>query len=236
MRTCGMAMERLEERTLLSSISGLVFNDFNRNGVRDAGEKLVVGADVMLNGPSPRGDRFLQQEVFALHRRFKFDSLPAGRYQLTAIARTDLERTFTVNVEEGEDKTINLPLRVPTVISGRVDRQWKGQIVPVGRVKVYLDRNDNGRRDPGEEETRVPPIRQCVGNVCFLNGAYEFDHVQSGKFAVRLEGIGPHLRVISKTRKGVAQRGQTIVIEPIILRRKPSEDQGDVFPLWIRRG
>jgi hypothetical protein len=63
--------------------------------------------------------------------------------------------------------------------------------------------------------------------------AMAMERLEERAFAVRVEGIGPHLRVITPTRRGVAQRGQTIVIQPIILQRKP-EDRAAQYPFWIR--
>lgn len=43
-------LEALEDRNLLSTLSGVVFNDANNNGVMDAGEAGVAAAVVRLTG------------------------------------------------------------------------------------------------------------------------------------------------------------------------------------------
>src|SRR5689334_7076690 len=85
-------------------IKGRVFDDANRNGVMDHGEKQAVGASVMLEGPFPLvANLDLREEIFELHGPFEFNSLPAGQYKLTAVGDniSHEERTFAVDVEEG---------------------------------------------------------------------------------------------------------------------------------------
>jgi hypothetical protein len=75
------ALERLEPRALLASLSGVVFDDPNSNGVRDAGEIGLAGITVYLD--QNRNGVFDPGEISATtasNGAYAFSNLPAGSY------------------------------------------------------------------------------------------------------------------------------------------------------------
>src|ERR1051325_11369018 len=89
-------LEQLEARRMLSagSISGVVFNDLNRTGARDAVESgranVVVYIDANNNGKRDRGERAV---VSSQNGTFHFGKPSPGNYNIRAVAPAGFERT-----------------------------------------------------------------------------------------------------------------------------------------------
>ncbi len=69
------------ERT--GSLSGLVYNDTNNNGVRDANEPVIGGVTVVLTGTDARGEAVTRTTVTGPDGSYRFTDLPGGTYTIT---------------------------------------------------------------------------------------------------------------------------------------------------------
>ena len=69
------------ERT--GSLSGLVYNDTNNNGVRDANEPVIGGVTVVLTGTDARGEAVTRSVVTGPDGSYRFTDLPGGTYTVT---------------------------------------------------------------------------------------------------------------------------------------------------------
>lgn len=69
------------ERT--GSLSGLVYNDTNNNGVRDANEPVIGGVTVVLTGTDARGEAVTRTAVTGPDGSYRFTDLPGGTYTVT---------------------------------------------------------------------------------------------------------------------------------------------------------
>jgi hypothetical protein len=124
-------------------VSGFVFNDRDRNGVRDPGEPGVKGwpllmciGDMCYSGTTG-GDG-----------RFHFDDVPSGQYGIGLVdVPIGWQRAFldcgvgTVSLGEGEHKTVDLPVRfVGAHVSGFDGSAWKdgGPLPPGTRVEAAV--------------------------------------------------------------------------------------------------
>ena len=64
----------------LSSLSGSVYNDFNGNGVRDAGEPGIANVTVTLTGTDVNGNTISRTVTSDANGNYIFNDLPAGSY------------------------------------------------------------------------------------------------------------------------------------------------------------
>ena len=72
-------------KALKSSISGVVFLDANKNGVRDAGEVGVSGVTLRLAGNNDLGQIVSMTTVSALGGHYSFNPLRSGSYSVTQV-------------------------------------------------------------------------------------------------------------------------------------------------------
>ncbi len=92
-------------------------------------------------------------------------------------------------------KTIDFPAHSYTTMTGRIIYTDGGY--PDHHLKVYLDLNNNKKRDPSEPSTTTS------------GGWYDFDHVPNGPFTVRVNS--DHSRLRGPLPSGVAAHAQQIV-------------------------
>ena len=173
----GVSFESLEGRVLLSGVvrevSGTVFHDLNTNRVQDAGEAPFAGVtiyvDVNQNGKLDDGELATTSDANG-HYSLSTDALlpmlavvrPAG-WVLVANFESDLTPDLR-----------NFPLGTAPVVKGTVfedadaDYFTEGGLTPRSGVSVFLDRNQNGVPDDGEEKA-----------VSDADGNYEFDDLPS---------------------------------------------------------
>src|SRR5262245_14459820 len=187
------AMEQLEARVVLSSVSatvhpdvnigddpeigmstsviltppptgavtGRVFDDVNGNGTRDAGEKFMAGVSVTVDVPYScdfSGDDVVCAVPQLLTRtdaagKFRFDSVSVGQRHVGAFGEGAVyadSGSALVMVAEGETSSVDIPVRAFAVISGRVLRPGRRAPVAVVGARVFLDQNNNGKRDRDE--------------------------------------------------------------------------------------
>ena len=88
-------LEHLETRQLLATISGQVFNDFNADGLKDAGEPGQSGWTIYLdadgNGQLDTGE---SSTITAADGSYRFDGLAAGTYTVAEVPQPGWEQTY----------------------------------------------------------------------------------------------------------------------------------------------
>jgi hypothetical protein len=121
---------------------------------------------------------------------FLFANLSGGKYALRITStpqRTDSTPVF-FSIASGQDKIVNVPVHPYAVIAGRIRAYTEANSSIADPITVYLDRNNNGKLDSGEE-------RQVTET-----GSYRFERVANGPFAIRV--IADH-KVRSPLKRGV---------------------------------
>jgi hypothetical protein len=124
------------------AIGGLVYEDLNANGTRDAGEPVLPGATVTLTPTSPSGDA--QTAVSSADGTFLFQALAAGTYSVTQTPPAGFSQTqpatdgYTVVLAAGGSSLNNNFGDFHGVLQGSL------------AGFVFNDLNGNGVRDAGE--------------------------------------------------------------------------------------
>src|SRR5262245_8764200 len=169
MPTC--VIEMLESRKLLAgtaSISGYIYEDRNRNGVREGeGHNLnpapYAYLDLNNNGVGDNGEP--SEQAFMSGGRFQFTDLDAGVYHVrlgelglnwsVVIPINPSNREVIVQVADGETKTgVNFGIAFKGSITGHVwsDKYGKGvrrySEKGIPRRVVWIDNNADGIFDP----------------------------------------------------------------------------------------
>jgi uncharacterized repeat protein (TIGR01451 family) len=180
-------------REAASSLSGTVYLDQNKNGVRDAGEAGIAGVTVALSGSA------VASATTDSAGNYFFFGLPAGSYRVSEtqpIGYVDGVDTAgsqggTVNAPKNQINNINLP-----IATNASDYLFGEQPISTSSLSgtVYVDLNSNGVRDPGE--TLLPNVllrltgTDYQGNPVNLsvrtdaNGVYLFPQVPSGSYVL----------------------------------------------------
>ncbi len=152
------------------TISGLVFADWNADGVQDAGENTLEGIPLRLGGGHTTSGRDGQ---------FAFINVPAGVRSVgldTSALPVDFDPPSAPQVQielsRGDSKRVTFGLIPLGVIHGRVVR----------------DLNGNGKADANEEaiEDAVVVLDGGLRSEQVRKGRYRFDAVRSGAHMVRL--------------------------------------------------
>jgi|GEM_PF-3150737 len=91
------------------TVTGLKFNDLNRNGRQDRGECALSGWVFHLSGGS-RGHEINREATSNLHGEFSFSNLPEGRYTLTEESRsgwkTSAHLPLCLDVRDGRTTSV----------------------------------------------------------------------------------------------------------------------------------
>ncbi len=169
----------------LGVVQGIVFDDSNANGIREAGEVGVPGVRVTMNGTVTR--------TTDANGFYMFTGLPADIYRIalavpdgfTALSLT----TYDVNVGASVSGYANFALHTPDTISGR----------------VFVDFNSNDVFDP--DDIPLPGVAVYLTDVdaavvttttTTINGAYHFTGVDPGTYNVTIQSsIGSRYTPIS---------------------------------------
>ncbi|MEZ6125083.1 MAG: SdrD B-like domain-containing protein [Planctomycetaceae bacterium] len=153
----------------LTSVSGRVFNDVNGNGIQDAGESGLSGwrvfADLNLNNTFDTGEPFGTTSVTG---NYSVVGVEAGTVRIAEVQHVDfrptsLPRAFETSTLVGATSTANFgnQLRTDAAIGGviYVDRDKNGVRDPgeegLSGIVVYLDLNNDGVRGAGEPSVRA---------------------------------------------------------------------------------
>ena len=94
MKYTSARVEQLEQRVLLSAVTGTVFDDINGNGSQDAGEAGIAGVTVYLdannNGTLNSGEQSVLSDTDG---NYGFEGLAAGEYVIRQITPLAFEQT-----------------------------------------------------------------------------------------------------------------------------------------------
>jgi uncharacterized repeat protein (TIGR01451 family) len=174
----GVAAVTTTERQV-GEISGVVFNDSNKNGVLDAGEKGVTGITVELRRET---GETLRTQVTNATGDYRFDNLTPGVYVVESLVPGEVTMTtarrFTLTMVAGA--ALRADFGVTT----------EGQVGEISGV-VFNDSNRNGVLDAGEKGVTgiTVELSRETGEVLSSQvtdaaGAYRFEHLFPGVYAV----------------------------------------------------
>ena len=147
-----------------ASIAGTVYTDTNGNGAKDSGEPALSGWRVYLdtnrNGAYDSGERNV---VTGSSGAYSFTGVAAGTYNVRQVDQGGWNRTnstYVLTVSAGQSITgKNFGNFKSASIAGRVfndaDRDGVQDAGEAGLsgIRVYDDKNNNGRYDSGERST-----------------------------------------------------------------------------------
>jgi len=227
---------------VLSSISGQVYMDDDFSGMMDGSEKPVSGMTVEL-----QNDRGEVVDTARTDKKglYAFEKLNPGTYRLVMQARDGYAFTRTgdgsvlVNRGDGLGSTDAFFLPMDTELTG----MNAGMMIP-GSVsgQVYVDENDNGQRDPGEDgltSVNVSLVDDEGAAVFTVNpqadGSFVFDAVMPGIYQVSYElperGVFANGTALADNTRTDAFRmvsGGSVTVEEIGVLQLP-EMSGMVF-------
>jgi hypothetical protein len=157
------------------SISGVVFEDANGNGVKDAGETGIAGITVSLSGASSR------TTVSGSDGSYSFTGLSNGNY-IVAIS----------GYSAPYEPTTLVPLSIAISGGNQTDKNFGLQKAYYIEGCVWVDSNNNGLRDEGEKGqsgVRVnlskdgSPVRSTTTGE---NGCYRFRVTMEGTYVISI--------------------------------------------------
>ncbi len=183
------------ERT--GSIAGLVYNDSNSNGARDANEPVIPGVTINLAGTDSRGNAIIQSVVTDSTGAYRFNGLPGGTYTITEIqpsAFNDAGETLgdvggTINPDSF---TLTLPPAQDATGYLFGERGDVGQI----NGTVWFDKNHDRVRNGNEDVKAGWSVQLWLGDTLInstntdSNGRYGFSNVVPGT-GYRIRFISP---------------------------------------------
>lgn len=188
-------------------VSGSVFNDLNGNGKKNTNDKALAGVTVFADVDGDgKLDATEPRATTDAGGAYSLNNVPTGQALVRMLPpagfRVSSAAVQKVNVTEG--LTTNASTFLATqmaAISGKV--QWDDdEASAFANGTVYIDRNNNGRLDAGEQSTRS-------------NDKGEFSIVvPRGSYTVRIDdaiGVAP-LKV--RVGKGQFSTGHVITIPP----------------------
>ncbi|MCH5186864.1 MAG: hypothetical protein J1F63_00570 [Oscillospiraceae bacterium] len=151
----------------VGTISGVVYSDANRNGVKDEGEELMAGVAVTLGETELKTDE---------NGAYKFEKLAPGSY------------TVAVAVPEDYICTTGNESKEITVIAGEAAENNVGFAINIGSISgvVWIDANRNQAKDDEEEVCAGAVVTLSTGESVTTdeNGAYSFAGLRPGTYSV----------------------------------------------------
>ena len=170
------------------SVSGTVYMDDDFSATRNGGEKAAQGISVVLLNEN--GEEVDRKQTTA-KGTYSFTELTPGKYSLRMTAKKGYaftrigEGSIMLNLNGGEG--YSEPFEVP--LGESIGGRDAGMIMP-GTVKgaVFADRNDNGRRDSGEDGLAGTVVRlmseegEAFSAELGDSGEFLFDAVMPGRY------------------------------------------------------
>ncbi len=168
------------------TVSGMVFNDRNGNGVRDAGEPGIGGVVVTLTS----GNTLITTTTSG-DGQYSFENRPEGNYTVSA------EVPNYIHTTPGSVAVVILP---GSSASANFGFQGRGLVSGV----VFNDANGNGARDAGESGIGGVTITlngndTSITTTTAGDGSYSFRNVLAGNYTVEAtspEGFAPTTSVV----------------------------------------
>ena len=186
----GPFFDSLERRTLFASISGVVFDDLNGNGVREANEPGRAGAELFIDvNQSGFLDKNEPRATTGAGGAYAFNGLADGRYRVRLAVPTGRRLTapafiaheVDVSGESSAEQSMNFGDTTTGVIRGMVftdtnqDTLRQSNEPGLAGWTVFLDK-DNDNVIDANEKVRVTNSR----------GEYRFAGLTPGTYRVRV--------------------------------------------------
>lgn len=184
-----------------SAISGTVFEDFNRNDLRDESEPGYPGIEIELtldsngNGRIDVGEATIGTTTASVSGRYTFTNLLPGTYIAQPIGGyepTDAPQTVAISVQEGQySEGLGVPIYSDPNLSGTVFKDYdqdgtldtEDSIYPAIELELVDDANGNGTIDDGEVQFAVTTSDQY--------GNYMIRNLPTGDYIIRgISGFG----------------------------------------------
>jgi hypothetical protein len=155
------------------TIEGVVFNDINRNGIRDKGEEGVIGITIRLEDGS----------------LVKTDE--KGYYQFSRVEVGNHLVTLDVRRIPADYSTIS-PEKMKAEVKLRETSRVNFQLIAAGRIegRVINDVNGNGKFDPGEKGiSDVLVLLEPGNNNVYTDeaGKFIFENILPGEYILKLD-------------------------------------------------
>jgi len=175
------------ERT--GSLSGLVYNDTNNNGIRDANEPVIGGVTITLTGTDARGEPVTRTTVTQADGTYIFTDLQGGTYSVTETQPDGYEDGIDTpgtagGISDGADTINQIVLPPATDATGYLFGERGAEAAISGTV--WLDTNHNRALDGGETVLADWTVELFLGDVLMgttqtgSNGTYAFPGVAPG--------------------------------------------------------
>jgi serine-aspartate repeat-containing protein C/D/E len=183
-------IEPLEGRTLLaSSISGIVFNDANADGLREVGEKglnkQTVVIDLNVNGRIDPGEPI---SVTNARGEYSFTGLNAGIYRVGLVGSAGMRQTSPasnfydisangLDIHAANDFGLTTTGIVRGTVFNDTNRNGVKDLIEQGvsGITVFIDKNNNGKLDKNEKS-----------RLSDASGAYRFRGLTPGTYVIRI--------------------------------------------------
>jgi hypothetical protein len=180
---------------LLSSLSGLVYEDRDNAGVYTTGEPALPGVTVYLTGTDDLGNPVSRTTTTDSDGRYLFSNLRPGTYTVTEVQPTSyLDGQDTVGSEGGSlGNDVISSIVLPAGVDG-VNYNF-GEVVAASiSGVVYVDNDNDGVLDAGEARisgvivtlTGTDDLGATVSlqTTTDTNGAYQFSGLRPGSYVV----------------------------------------------------
>jgi hypothetical protein len=169
------------------SISGIVFNDLNSNGVKDAGESGIANWKIRLAGFA------LDSALTNANGNYSFSDVAAGNYTVSEVLPSGWKQTFpsspgthSVTVAEGQKVTGK---DFGNFLNGSISG------------KIFNDVNGNGTLEAGETGMQDWLVRLKKNNIVVdstlsdVDGDYAFTNLNAGTYEVVEKQISGWLQI-----------------------------------------
>jgi uncharacterized repeat protein (TIGR01451 family) len=135
-----------------ASVSGSVYDDRNNNGARDTTEPGIPGTTITLTGTDDRGAMVSRTTTTDANGNYTFANLRPGNYAVTETQPNNFTDGRETIGSLGGTSTTNDRIDSIVVRSGDTGTNYNfGELSGGISGQVYVDLNNNGIRDPGEE-------------------------------------------------------------------------------------
>ncbi len=219
-----------EGTPVYGSVGGVVFNDVNSNGNRDAGDAglpaRTVYVDANNNSSLDTGER---RAITNASGEYSIGELLPGSYVIRQVLSSGTQTApttvaaSTVTIAAGVRSTLSFGVGnlnpIQAVVEGRVIRDANGNgIIDTGEagqanINVYLDYNASGSRDDGEPQVATSST-----------GSYRLVANRTGSVAIRLNLTGTNFLQTFPANSGgrfvTLANGSAVGAEPFAVKER----------------